>query len=107
MRRVCVAGAGTIGSLFAAHLARVAEVSVLTRREEHAREREATHESGSRGHAAVIGARGRGLQLGRSAERFQMHGDGCRVSRVSSHEAGVPVVRAVRQLSTRRIWIAR
>jgi 2-dehydropantoate 2-reductase len=36
MTRVCVAGAGTIGSLFAAHLARVAEVSVLTRREEHA-----------------------------------------------------------------------
>jgi 2-dehydropantoate 2-reductase len=34
---VCVAGAGTIGSLFAAHLARVTEVSVLTRREEHAR----------------------------------------------------------------------
>jgi 2-dehydropantoate 2-reductase len=34
---VCVAGAGTIGSLLAAHLARVTEVSVLTRREEHAR----------------------------------------------------------------------
>jgi 2-dehydropantoate 2-reductase len=34
--RVCVAGAGVIGSLFAAHLARVAEVSALTRREEHA-----------------------------------------------------------------------
>jgi 2-dehydropantoate 2-reductase len=37
MRRVCVAGAGVIGSLFAAHLSRVAEVSALTRREEHAR----------------------------------------------------------------------
>jgi 2-dehydropantoate 2-reductase len=37
MTRICVAGAGTIGSLLAAHLARVAEVSVLTRREEHAR----------------------------------------------------------------------
>jgi 2-dehydropantoate 2-reductase len=37
MKRVCVAGAGVIGSLFAAHLARVAEVSALTRREEHAR----------------------------------------------------------------------
>jgi 2-dehydropantoate 2-reductase len=34
--RVCIAGAGVIGSLFAAHLARVAEVSVLTRRDEHA-----------------------------------------------------------------------
>ena len=37
MTRVCVAGAGTIGSLFAAHLARVADVSVLTRRDEHAK----------------------------------------------------------------------
>jgi 2-dehydropantoate 2-reductase len=37
MTSVCVAGAGTIGSLLAAHLAQVAEVSVLTRREEHAR----------------------------------------------------------------------
>jgi 2-dehydropantoate 2-reductase len=35
--KVCVIGAGAIGSLFAAHLATVAEVSVLTRREEHAR----------------------------------------------------------------------
>jgi 2-dehydropantoate 2-reductase len=34
--RVCVAGAGTIGSLLAAHLARVTDVSVLTRRDEHA-----------------------------------------------------------------------
>jgi len=34
--RVCVIGAGTIGSLLAAHLSRVAEVSVLTRRPEHA-----------------------------------------------------------------------
>jgi 2-dehydropantoate 2-reductase len=37
MTRVCVTGAGVIGSLFAAHLSRVAEVSALTRREEHAR----------------------------------------------------------------------
>jgi 2-dehydropantoate 2-reductase len=36
IRCVCVIGAGTIGSLFAAHLARVADVSVLTRRREHA-----------------------------------------------------------------------
>jgi len=34
--RVVVAGAGSIGSLLAAHLARVAEVTVLTRREEQA-----------------------------------------------------------------------
>jgi 2-dehydropantoate 2-reductase len=35
--RVVVAGVGTIGSLFAAHLARVAGVGVLVRREAHAR----------------------------------------------------------------------
>ena len=37
MTSVCIAGAGVIGSLFAAFLSRVADVSVLTRREEHAR----------------------------------------------------------------------
>jgi 2-dehydropantoate 2-reductase len=36
--RVCVVGAGAIGSLLAAHLARVADTWVLTRRDEHARE---------------------------------------------------------------------
>src|SRR5436305_15254419 len=36
LSRVCVAGAGTIGSLLAAHLSRVADVSVLTRRDSHA-----------------------------------------------------------------------
>jgi 2-dehydropantoate 2-reductase len=34
--RVCIAGAGVIGSLFAGYLARVAEVTALVRREEHA-----------------------------------------------------------------------
>jgi 2-dehydropantoate 2-reductase len=36
IERVCVIGGGVIGSLFAGHLAGVAEVSVLTRRREHA-----------------------------------------------------------------------
>ena len=36
IERVCVIGAGVIGSLFAGHLAEVSEVSVLTRREDHA-----------------------------------------------------------------------
>jgi 2-dehydropantoate 2-reductase len=43
--RICIAGAGTIGSLLAAHLATVADVVVLTRREEHAR---ALNEAGIR-----------------------------------------------------------
>jgi Ketopantoate reductase len=38
IERVCVVGAGVIGSLFAAHLGRVATVSVLCRRDEHARD---------------------------------------------------------------------
>jgi 2-dehydropantoate 2-reductase len=36
IERVCVVGAGTIGSIFAGHLATVADVSVLARRREHA-----------------------------------------------------------------------
>jgi 2-dehydropantoate 2-reductase len=36
IRRTCVVGAGAIGSLYAAHLARVAESTVLTRRRDHA-----------------------------------------------------------------------
>jgi len=36
IERVCIVGAGTIGSLFAGHLAQVADVHVLTRRKEHA-----------------------------------------------------------------------
>jgi len=37
MKRVCVVGCGAIGSLYAAHLARVAEVWAFVRRSEHAR----------------------------------------------------------------------
>jgi 2-dehydropantoate 2-reductase len=37
VNRICIAGAGVIGSLFAGYLARVTDVTVLTRREEHAR----------------------------------------------------------------------
>jgi 2-dehydropantoate 2-reductase len=36
VEQVCIVGAGVIGSLFAGHLARVCDVSVLTRRQEHA-----------------------------------------------------------------------
>ena len=36
MKRVCIIGCGAIGSLYAAHLARVAEVWVLVRRKDHA-----------------------------------------------------------------------
>lgn len=37
MQRVCIVGCGAIGSLYAAHLARVAEVWAFVRREDHAR----------------------------------------------------------------------
>ena len=57
MERVCVIGAGAIGSLFAGHLAAVADVSVLTRRADHAEalNREGLHISGrSERHATVL-----------------------------------------------------
>ena len=38
MKRVAIIGCGAIGSLYAAHLARVAEVWAVVRREDHARE---------------------------------------------------------------------
>jgi 2-dehydropantoate 2-reductase len=59
IERICVIGAGVIGSLFAGHLASVCEVSVLTRRREHA---EALHRDGlrvtgkSERHASVAAA---------------------------------------------------
>jgi 2-dehydropantoate 2-reductase len=37
MKRVCIVGCGAIGSLYAAHLARVAQVWAFVRREDHAR----------------------------------------------------------------------
>jgi 2-dehydropantoate 2-reductase len=43
IERICVVGGGVIGSLFAGHLARVSEVSILTRRRRHA---DALNESG-------------------------------------------------------------
>lgn len=45
MKRVCIVGCGSIGSLYAAHLARVAEVWAFVRRPEHAR---ALNENGLR-----------------------------------------------------------
>ncbi len=55
IERVCVVGAGAIGSLYAAHLSRVTDVWVLTRREAHAR---ALEERGRRisGRAEFSGA---------------------------------------------------
>ncbi len=38
IRKVCIVGAGAIGSLFAGHLGACTETTVLTRRESHARE---------------------------------------------------------------------
>src|SRR5438874_5915080 len=56
--RVVVAGAGTIGSLFAGHLAQVADVTVLTRRPEHAQalNERGLHVSGRSDFSAVVAA---------------------------------------------------
>ncbi len=61
IERVCVIGAGVIGSLLAGHLARVCDVSVLTRREEHARalEEEGLRVSGRSDFTAALTASAR------------------------------------------------
>src|SRR5262249_31034150 len=48
IERVCIVGCGAIGSLYAAHLARVAEVWAFVRRREHAEalNREGIHVTG-------------------------------------------------------------
>ena len=58
MKRVCIIGCGAIGSLYAAHLARVAEVWVLTRRQEHAEalNREGLQVSGTHNFKATLRA---------------------------------------------------
>ena len=58
IERVCIVGGGVIGSLLAAHLSRVADVSVLTRRAEHAEalEREGLRVSGKSDFVARVRA---------------------------------------------------
>ncbi len=70
MKKIVVAGAGSIGSLLAGHLARVADVTVLTRREEHAaalRER-GLRVSGRSDFTAALGATADPAQLPEDAE---------------------------------------
>ena len=65
MQRVCIVGAGVIGSLFAGHLARVCDVSVLTRRREHAEalNRDGLRVSGKSDHHANVTATSDPAQL--------------------------------------------
>jgi 2-dehydropantoate 2-reductase len=58
MKKVCIIGCGAIGSLYAAHLARVAEVWAFVRREDHARalNREGLHVTGSHEFASTLKA---------------------------------------------------
>jgi 2-dehydropantoate 2-reductase len=96
LSRICVAGAGTIGSLLAAHLARVADVSVLTRRDDHAR---ALNERGLR----VSGRADFTAQLRASADPAELEADlvvvACKGSdleslarRLEGHFAGATVM---------------
>ena len=78
MTKVVVAGAGSIGSLLAAHLAQVAEVTVLTRREEHAAalRENGLRVSGRSGFTAQLGATVMTIQNGLGAEDVvAAHGD--------------------------------
>jgi 2-dehydropantoate 2-reductase len=58
LKRVCIIGCGAIGSLYAAHLARVSEVWAFVRREDHARalNREGLHVSGNHNFAVSLKA---------------------------------------------------
>jgi len=58
MKKVCIIGCGAIGSLYAAHLARVAEVWAFVRREDHAKalNREGLHVTGSHEFAVKLKA---------------------------------------------------
>ena len=58
MKKVCIIGCGAIGSLYAAHLARVAEVWAFVRREDHARSlnHEGLHVTGSHEFAVTLRA---------------------------------------------------
>lgn len=58
MKKVCIIGCGAIGSLYAAHLARVAEVWAFVRREDHARSLnlEGLHVTGTHEFAVVLKA---------------------------------------------------
>lgn len=65
MKRVCIVGCGAIGSLYAAHLARVADVWVLTRRKEHAEalNREGLRVSGTHNFTVRLRATNRASEL--------------------------------------------
>ena len=65
MKRVCVIGCGAIGRLYAAHLARVAEVWALVRREEHAQalNREGLRVSGAHNFHVLLKATSRPDEL--------------------------------------------
>ena len=65
MKKICIIGCGAIGSLYAAHLARVAEVWAFVRREEHARalNREGLHVTGSHEFAVKVKATANPVEL--------------------------------------------
>jgi 2-dehydropantoate 2-reductase len=110
LNRVCVAGAGTIGSLLAAHLAGVSDVSVLTRRAEHARalERDGLRVSGRSEFTARVRASDdpgaldadlvvlacKGSDLGALAERLAGHFAGATVMTIQNGLGAEEVVGA-------------
>jgi 2-dehydropantoate 2-reductase len=99
--RVCVAGGGVIGSLFAGHLAQVCDVVVLCRREEHARALregglrvtgraqlssrvEATTDPGELGEADLVIVACKGTDLAAVASRLAGHVRGATVMTVQN-----------------------
>jgi 2-dehydropantoate 2-reductase len=128
VERVCIVGAGAIGSLYAGHLSQVAEVSVLTRRPEHAAALasglrisgksdlvasvSASHEPKALGEQDLVIVACKAVDLPRTAER--LHGrferavvmtvqNGLGAEDVVRREGGWPLISAVTFMSgTRR-----
>ena len=95
IRRVCVVGAGVIGSLYAAHLSRVAEVSVLTRRDEHARvlEEEGLRVTGRHDFVARVAAASDPSRLDAAASRLRGRFPGAAVMTVQNGLGAEEIVR--------------
>jgi len=128
IERVCVVGAGAIGSLYAGHLAQVSAVSVLTRRPEHAAALaqglrvsgksdlvahvRASHEPDALGDAELVIVACKAVDLPRTAERLRGRFPGAAVMTVQNglgaedvvgRAGGWPLISAVTFMSgTRR-----
>lgn len=112
MKKVCIIGCGAIGSLYAAHLARVAEVWALVRREDHARalNREGLRVSGGHNFSASLKATTRVQDLPRDFDLAIVATKATQVeeaiTQAGSHFAGGAIISAQNGLGSEEIIAA-